>query len=733
MANSEVSRLKFNDTTYEIADEMARESVGTALAEVASVEAKADAYNTALSGRITNLENSSGAVLVAKTRTAMTDTNKIYVYTGTTTTASGVTYTPGHWYYHNGSKWTDGGEYNQNLDAIDATLTQSNKGADAKVTGDRFGLVESDISDLKKHLSITNKSFTISQRNLEQGIYNSAGDKGGSSTRIRTINKIRIARGATVRFTSGTNIQSWCYVSYDETGVKFFASGWMTGNSLIKISSETGYVGLIFKKDDSTPITPSFFDATVSVDLCNEYNITFSLEHGALTSSDTNRFYLGYYDSHRRNKYPLILNGCEYIMLPIGSGSIMIFDSNGTFIENHVFSSNGNAFFDIPSNAVYMDVDIVGTVDAVTITLFGVSAPYFSKRIYRNNGDTIRQDITIGGTLYTNIAYKLPSNYSAEGDPVPIVLWIAGNNGYPQIGSGFPASAVTGLEYLRDEGYAILQVFSWGSYYAKKYPLCGKDQPYPIPISKRCLKMGIEYFCDRYNIDANNIHVIGRSFGGQMSLHYALHPFEGLKSVTMFDPVIDFLSMRGRFSDARKALAEELSFKGDLEDFYDINEDGSTSTGVNNYYFSDRCMPIWEQNMPDVIRLNVAWDNLTDGTLDEHYADAIADARNWWNNGKYTVEGIYDNDNYHVTSEIPVMMVYALDDASTPTQAISEKINQLRNAGNPTEEYTVPTGGHDAVSFNTTYAQTVTTDLGIICADVPIGWIVAHDWIKKNA
>lgn len=149
MANSEVSRLKFNDTTYEIADELARESVGTALTEVASVEAKADAYNTALSGRITNLENSSGAVLVAKTRTAMTDTNKIYVYTGTATTASGVTYTPGHWYYHNGSKWTDGGEYNQNLDAIDATLTQSNKGADAKVTGDRLSAAETDISKLR--------------------------------------------------------------------------------------------------------------------------------------------------------------------------------------------------------------------------------------------------------------------------------------------------------------------------------------------------------------------------------------------------------------------------------------------------------------------------------------------------------------------------------------------------------------------------------------------------------
>lgn len=150
MANSEVSRLKFNNITYEIADELARERVGTALTEVASVEAKADAYNMALSGRITNLENSSGAVLVAKTRTAMIDTNKIYVYTGS---ESGMT--RGNWYYHNGSAWVSGGAYNQNLDAIDATLTQSNKGADAKVTGDRLTAAETNSVQYRGILNTT--------------------------------------------------------------------------------------------------------------------------------------------------------------------------------------------------------------------------------------------------------------------------------------------------------------------------------------------------------------------------------------------------------------------------------------------------------------------------------------------------------------------------------------------------------------------------------------------------
>ena len=123
---------------------MARQNIGTARTEIATEAARLDAVDTGLAGRITNLENSAGAVLVAKTKSAMSDTSKIYVYTGS---ESGMT--RGNWYYHNGSAWVSGGAYNQNLDAIDATLTQSNKGADAKVTGDRLTAAETSISTLR--------------------------------------------------------------------------------------------------------------------------------------------------------------------------------------------------------------------------------------------------------------------------------------------------------------------------------------------------------------------------------------------------------------------------------------------------------------------------------------------------------------------------------------------------------------------------------------------------------
>lgn len=73
-----------------------------------------------------------GAPRTASNAAAMTDHNLIYVFTGTTTSSL----TNGHWYYWNGSAWTDGGVYNSTAFTTDTTLTISGAAADAKATGD---------------------------------------------------------------------------------------------------------------------------------------------------------------------------------------------------------------------------------------------------------------------------------------------------------------------------------------------------------------------------------------------------------------------------------------------------------------------------------------------------------------------------------------------------------------------------------------------------------------------
>ena len=95
----------------------------------------------------TNAENLYNALIAqgghpfqAATVADMTDTTKIYVYTGSETG-----YTNGNWYYYNGSAWVSGGVYNAIAFTPDTTLSVAGAAADAKVTGDKFATIQDTI------------------------------------------------------------------------------------------------------------------------------------------------------------------------------------------------------------------------------------------------------------------------------------------------------------------------------------------------------------------------------------------------------------------------------------------------------------------------------------------------------------------------------------------------------------------------------------------------------------
>ena len=83
-----------------------------------------------------------GSPLTAATAAAMTDQSRVYVYTGS---ESGMT--AGHWYYYNGTAWTDGGVYNAVAVDTDTTLSIAGKAADAKEVGDQLADVKEELSD----------------------------------------------------------------------------------------------------------------------------------------------------------------------------------------------------------------------------------------------------------------------------------------------------------------------------------------------------------------------------------------------------------------------------------------------------------------------------------------------------------------------------------------------------------------------------------------------------------
>ena len=132
-----------------------------------------------------------GSPLVASTVASMINTEKVYVYTGSETG-----YTSGHWYYWNGSAWTDGGVYNSSAINTDSTLSIAGMAADAKATGDEISDLKSDLGDLSE-LETEDKSSLVNAINeakasggssdgvpssVRQAIYNLLDDSAYSST-----------------------------------------------------------------------------------------------------------------------------------------------------------------------------------------------------------------------------------------------------------------------------------------------------------------------------------------------------------------------------------------------------------------------------------------------------------------------------------------------------------------------------------------------------------------------
>lgn len=99
------------------------------------------AQAASISADIAELQSMVGSPLVASTVSAMTNHNKIYVYTGS---ESG--YTNGNWYYWNGSAWTSGGVYNSTAFETDKTLSIENMAADAKKTGNEITNLREDFN-----------------------------------------------------------------------------------------------------------------------------------------------------------------------------------------------------------------------------------------------------------------------------------------------------------------------------------------------------------------------------------------------------------------------------------------------------------------------------------------------------------------------------------------------------------------------------------------------------------
>ena len=197
--------------------------------------------DSALHSEIESVRSAVGSPLVASTAAEMTNTNKVYVYTGSETG-----YTNGHWYYYNGTSWVDGGVYNSTAFNTDTTLTVSGAAADAKVAGDA-------VNDLKSSLNeIDNAVCYYSDNWIPK--------KGGAISAYPTrvfLAKFRVDADTVIRFTdleenAFTSRYMVAYTCFDTDGTTVIVpdTGWKWYDVVGSVTLEAGqYIQITTKFD----------------------------------------------------------------------------------------------------------------------------------------------------------------------------------------------------------------------------------------------------------------------------------------------------------------------------------------------------------------------------------------------------------------------------------------------------------------------------------------------------
>lgn len=556
-----------------------------------------------------------------------------------------------------------------------------------------------------------------------------------------------------VVFIPGTKITSCYIMGFDKDLNDVYFEPYESNRKMTYIDDKrVKYIMFSFKNAAESDISVNDYDATTA--LIRVEKMTVKMEGGGLTEGIATISH----DQHTgltRTAYTIEINDALGFAIPTPNGLssvtaqavICFYDSNNSIINTGLeYEFNGSIV--VPLGAKYMRVMIEDKrtpvawldkkFDSITIDCFiayGDKPCEIKNLKYSDSYEKLTYDVTEDICSRLNLA--LPYNYNPKGSKAPLILFLPGTGGFPKWDSGFLDNYMSKIiPYLNDEGFAFMNVYAWGSNYYEEIPNVAADHPFPIPTNRKVIKKAIEYVCDRYNIDIDNVHIMCKSRGGQLALFYASIQDFSIKSIGMFAPVLDALSMSGSPdpSDAvymyvRQATSKDLNLSGPLLDYYN---------SANFVTYSKNGKQFWRDNLEANIMINAAFTNLIGGTASENLEKALNDCEIFWTaaDGKSPNRtDIYNHPEYKKIANIPVKIWGAPDDDLTPYRKMIEVVEQLKNGGCEAHmrSFEANTGGHNACDFGANVVSSVTTASGRVYSNVPTGYVENVEWIRRNS
>ena len=292
---------------------------------------------------------SFGAPLTAALKADMLDKTRVYVYTGSET---GMT--AGHWYYWNGSAWTDGGVYNAAALDTDKTLSVPDKAADGKATGDALALKVDKVTGK----GLSTNDYTTAEKTKLSGIAEGA-------TKVEIDSTLSTAGKAADAKKTGDEISQlmsdFTTTASKEDMLKSFPTD--TASGAVASFADGANVPVKSLIVNIDPVQSGSGDPSPNnvrpISGWSEVNVTHTGANildeewevggiGASTGTNENSN-----DRIRTKNYIEIVPGATYYgHVPIGAIFVFFYDENKTFISPRV--SGTNTSFTAPSNAKYM-------------------------------------------------------------------------------------------------------------------------------------------------------------------------------------------------------------------------------------------------------------------------------------------------------------------------------------------------------------------------------------------